>query len=410
MGPVASRREATLCAVIACSILAMLALPVAAADGCPPDTEQFLGVGARADAMGNAFVAIANDPTAAYWNPAGLSFLNKTEVSAVVKTLPGITQDTYFGSTDFSVFPGFADGATTSSAGTSSGETAFIGISARIGKNPARGGTLSISRSLAGFLNRDWTIYQEFFPLELGEADTLTIVTRDELRVDYNTISYGWKQTDALSLGVGVLQAVAKNRVSGTVEETWLGDPEPFVAEIEPATIEGKGYGAIIGALWNPLFKGTRNLTVGASYLTKISLSNFEGASFGDERPDRLLLGANYRQPAAGDSENEVQWSLQLSRNGSANTEAGGDLARNSVWNFYFGGEYDIRRGSLSVPIRYGLFTNKTPNSNVYGSETWLTLGLGALQSAQEWKAELALQRGLRTGLSLLSFSGGYSF
>ncbi len=38
-----------------------------------------LGVGARAIGMGGAFVAIANDPSAAYWNPSGLGLINKFE-------------------------------------------------------------------------------------------------------------------------------------------------------------------------------------------------------------------------------------------------------------------------------------------------------------------------------------------
>ena len=32
-----------------------------------------IGIGARAVAMGNAFVGTANDVTALYWNPAGLA-------------------------------------------------------------------------------------------------------------------------------------------------------------------------------------------------------------------------------------------------------------------------------------------------------------------------------------------------
>ncbi|MCB9250237.1 MAG: UPF0164 family protein [Ignavibacteriales bacterium] len=38
-------------------------------------TAQFLkiGVGGRASAMGDAFVAVANDVSALYWNPAGLA-------------------------------------------------------------------------------------------------------------------------------------------------------------------------------------------------------------------------------------------------------------------------------------------------------------------------------------------------
>ncbi len=42
---------------------------------------QFLkiGIGSRATAMGEAFVAVANDATALYWNPSGIAWLKKNE-------------------------------------------------------------------------------------------------------------------------------------------------------------------------------------------------------------------------------------------------------------------------------------------------------------------------------------------
>jgi hypothetical protein len=40
-----------------------------------------LGVGARAMGMGGAYVAEANDPTAVYWNPAGLGGLGRTQIT-----------------------------------------------------------------------------------------------------------------------------------------------------------------------------------------------------------------------------------------------------------------------------------------------------------------------------------------
>jgi long-subunit fatty acid transport protein len=40
----------------------------------------FLGAGARARSMGGAFFAISDDPTAASWNPAGLSLLDKAQM------------------------------------------------------------------------------------------------------------------------------------------------------------------------------------------------------------------------------------------------------------------------------------------------------------------------------------------
>lgn len=45
-------------------------------------TAQFLkiGIGSRASAMGDAFIAVANDVSALYWNPAGLAQTNDTEI------------------------------------------------------------------------------------------------------------------------------------------------------------------------------------------------------------------------------------------------------------------------------------------------------------------------------------------
>jgi hypothetical protein len=42
-----------------------------------------LGVGARAMGMGSAYVALADDPTASYWNPAGLASVQGTQVTVM---------------------------------------------------------------------------------------------------------------------------------------------------------------------------------------------------------------------------------------------------------------------------------------------------------------------------------------
>ncbi|MBM3238922.1 hypothetical protein FJZ31_21735 [Candidatus Poribacteria bacterium] len=42
------------------------------------------GIGARAMGMGGAFVAVADDATAAYWNPAGLGMIDKRELAFMV--------------------------------------------------------------------------------------------------------------------------------------------------------------------------------------------------------------------------------------------------------------------------------------------------------------------------------------
>lgn len=52
------------------------------------------GVGARALALGNAFVAVADDPSAVYWNPGGLDFMQKKSASFYFSSLGfGSTQN-----------------------------------------------------------------------------------------------------------------------------------------------------------------------------------------------------------------------------------------------------------------------------------------------------------------------------
>lgn len=57
------------------------ALPVCAESAGRAGAFLKMGVGARALGMGSAFTAIADDSTAAFWNPAGLALLDKPEAS-----------------------------------------------------------------------------------------------------------------------------------------------------------------------------------------------------------------------------------------------------------------------------------------------------------------------------------------
>lgn len=63
---------------------------VAMADGMGAFSAFKNGVGARALAMGGAFVAVANDATAACWNPAGLASLNDTRLAGMSTDLFGL--------------------------------------------------------------------------------------------------------------------------------------------------------------------------------------------------------------------------------------------------------------------------------------------------------------------------------
>jgi hypothetical protein len=95
------------------------ARPATAQSGAPKDTDRIditgrqnltLGSGARAYGMGGAFLARADDATAASWNPAGLSYLRVPEVSIVgahnsIDVARGLDSDSFGGQAiDFGAF------------------------------------------------------------------------------------------------------------------------------------------------------------------------------------------------------------------------------------------------------------------------------------------------------------------
>jgi hypothetical protein len=53
-----------------------------------------IGVGAKALAMGSAFVSVCDDTSALYWNPAGIGRLNKISVTAMGESLASTQWDT----------------------------------------------------------------------------------------------------------------------------------------------------------------------------------------------------------------------------------------------------------------------------------------------------------------------------
>jgi len=63
------------------ALVAATAAPVSADSAGRAGAFLKMGVGARALGMGSAFTAIADDSTAAFWNPAGLATLEKPEAS-----------------------------------------------------------------------------------------------------------------------------------------------------------------------------------------------------------------------------------------------------------------------------------------------------------------------------------------
>src|SRR4029077_6842859 len=73
--------------IIAICLFAPLSTLHAQATGGQPLEFMSYGAGARSLAMGAAFVGVADDASATYWNPAGLSQITRKELTLLKATL-----------------------------------------------------------------------------------------------------------------------------------------------------------------------------------------------------------------------------------------------------------------------------------------------------------------------------------
>ncbi len=88
-----SRRIAWVCAAVCSSALATAAHAQSTAGA----QSLLITPGARADGMGRAYIAVAEDPTAVWWNPGGLAFTDQTSATLMhTKLVPGLADDVYY--------------------------------------------------------------------------------------------------------------------------------------------------------------------------------------------------------------------------------------------------------------------------------------------------------------------------
>ncbi len=199
------------------------------------------GSGARAFGMGGAFLARADDATAASWNPAGLSYLRRPEVSAVWTT-------SRFNSDTSSV----ASGAAIESQLRRGDWPDFLS-----GAWPIR------IRSLSGAA-------QVSYQRAISFTNTRTIESLDDRRVDAQS-SGGF---DVLALGTG-LQVARRLRLGLTVN-SWLNGFEqnlqrrtPTVNSDQQLDFDLSGWNAHFGLLYSPV----PSLNVGAAFKSPFEAS-----------------------------------------------------------------------------------------------------------------------------------------
>jgi long-subunit fatty acid transport protein len=195
---------------------------------------RFNNPGARANAMGGAFIGLADDATAAYANPAGLTILTEPEISTEFKygkytnRVPQETDTDDFTDTNNSV--------------------SFLSLA-----HPTQKANITVYRHHLVNINAEFESMEN-----VDHNDTM------ELDLDVVTLGLGvgFKVTDTFSLGFSF--GFAQLEYYSQVDKYDLGpgvtDPQP--SEFEYVNDEASSEQYTVALLWNP----TGELSIGAVY------------------------------------------------------------------------------------------------------------------------------------------------
>lgn len=196
--------------------------------------------GARASGMGEAFVALADDGTAVFWNPAGLGFQTGREVTFMhANWLPALVSDMYY---DFLAYKQYVE---------------------------SLGGTIGANVT---FLDLGENVYTS------EEGDMLGKFNSNDLAV---TLSYGTRLNENLGLGVSV------RFIRSMLAPDWVK------VSGEPGGGTGYAFAADLGVLYK--FPFLPALAFGANLSNMGPKITYHDAAQADPLPTNLKIGLSYR-------------------------------------------------------------------------------------------------------------------
>ena len=339
----------------------------------------FVNPGARASAMGNAFIALADDATAAEANPAGLTILTKPEVSVEFRNvsfsshqLSGFAQATVPG-IDASDQP-----AVDISILTANDLQTLNRISFGSFVYPVKRATFAFSTQDAVRLQGTMHETADFNVQEANlEATFNARGTTDQKVVNWN-FSGAYKITDRLSVGASLRVSVLDWQMNTQ------SDLSPFPGVVLPES-NTRIDAADDAFAWNAgvIYRIRPNVFAGAVYKRnarfKVTETEAEPVPFSDKPgpftnvfkiPDTYGFGVAIRP-----NDNiivtsdlvRVQYSdllegLEAGRNIFTSIFKGGELQYNvnDAWEFHAGGEFFVFLKNLPIAIREGYYHKKS--------------------------------------------------
>lgn len=342
----------------------------------------FFPPGARAMAMGGAFIGLADDATAAYSNPAGMVILTKPEISAVGK----FSKYTTLRAADWNSF--FTSNLTEFSEGT----IADFGFASVV--IPFE--NFSIGLSMTNFINYEESFILQSRPIPLTDWAYRTAECYMDLQGYNFSASIATRISDIISIGVTMNYTTMNINTSTLLRDINWSDFSDItgIARNEAYTDDsGNGIGFTAGVLITPMPK----ITIGAvySYNPKIEYTQGfwrsgdreTGAFYNDiiltlDIPDRFGAGISFRpfdELVIIADVVMIQYS-QISANFVSTYDYPElDIYRGDDYSFEFetsdtteihlGAEYALLSGKVPFFFRAGFFTNPNHRPSYLGTD-----------------------------------------
>jgi len=205
--------------------------------------------GARANGMGEAFVAVADDATASWWNAGGLAFAKSRSLAFMHSQLvPDLATDVYY------EYLGYASPA--GDIGVWGLSVVFLTYGESIATGPA-GDFLGTFKSWEGSLNAS-------FAMQLSESIGAGISMKF-IRVDYAPAEFTQDNVEgagtSFAVDVGALWKMAGPRVNLGMSVTNMG---PNIAFIDREQSDPLPFTARIGAAYTAISDEVSNLLITA--------------------------------------------------------------------------------------------------------------------------------------------------
>jgi long-chain fatty acid transport protein len=276
-------------------VLASLAIPTAAARGGSSNrsltalfesTGNFQNPGARSLGLGGAFIALADDASAAELNPAGLTQLTRPEASFEFRQLKTVTDVRYadaFRSGPYSCFS--SDAGLGPCDARFSDRKNFLSWASLI-LPVGTGSTLALYRHV---LDREHLrAIQPVLDYDGGPFESTGDIVDLDRQIVRTGVSFAHKIAEPLSVGVSLnLNSVSQAFRLTTFSTDYLrgaptgGDPT-MINSIQDSQIHQEKLGATAGIYWRP----SEALSAGVSYSTRVQFDENSTTRYCLTNPD----------------------------------------------------------------------------------------------------------------------------